>query len=380
MSIINYLTQIRFAHGAIEAIGEDIAALGLTRLLVVSDKGVRAAGLVDRVASHFPEGCGFIVFDDVPSNPTERAMKAALEVYRDEMCDGLVAIGGGSPIDLAKAVALMATHPGVLEDYAVIHGGLGRITAAVAPLIAVPTTAGTGSEVGRGALMTLDDGRKLGIIAPHLIPKRAICDPDLTLGLPPLLTAATGMDALTHCIETYLSPRINPPADAIALDGLERAVTWIVEATRNGDNREARYQMMMASLEGGMTFQKGLGAVHSMSHPLGGVEDLALHHGTLNAIILPACLRFNAPAATEKFEKLRSVMGLEPGTDLAVFIERLVGDKLKLPTSLDAMGVTERLIPAMVKGAMADHSTPTNARPIDEHDFYHLFNQAMLGW
>src|SRR5690606_36020319 len=153
-------------------------------------------------------------FLDVPTNPTESAVKAALSVYRDNGCDGIVAIGGGSPIDLAKGVALLATHEGDLEQYAAILGGIPKITSAVAPVIAVPTTAGTGSEVGRAALITLDDGRKLGFISGYLIPRRAICDPELTLGLPPFLTAATGLDALSHCIETYLSPRFNPPADA----------------------------------------------------------------------------------------------------------------------------------------------------------------------
>ena len=167
---------------------------------------------------------GTPAFLDTPPNPTEAAVAAALEVWREGGCDGIVALGGGSPIDLAKGVALMATHDGPLEQYAAIYGGLGRITPAVAPIIAVPTTAGTGAEVGRAALLTLADGRKLGVLSPHLIPKRAICDPELTLGLPPGLTAATGLDALSHCIETYLSPRDNPPAEAIALDGAGKRV------------------------------------------------------------------------------------------------------------------------------------------------------------
>lgn len=380
MSIITYLTHIRFGHGAVCEISDDISGLGIKRALVVSDKGVTAAGLVERVAAHFPGGFDWILFDDVPSNPTERAMAAAVKLYRQEKCDGLVAIGGGSPIDLAKAVALMATHAGPLADFALIEGGLAKITSAVAPVIAVPTTAGTGSEVGRGSLMTLDDGRKLGIISPHLIPKRAICDPDLTEGLPAKLTAATGMDALTHCIETYLLPKINPPADAIALDGAARAWQWIEEASANGGNKQARFEMMMAALEGGMTFQKGLGAVHSMSHPLGGIEHLALHHGTLNAVILPSCMRFNEPAASEKFSRLRAAMGLAANADIAAAIEDLVGNRLGLPTSLAGMGVTEDILPAMVKGALADHSTATNPRTCGEHDFHYLFNAAMLGW
>ena len=189
----------------------------------MTDQGVRAAGLVDRVTAHFGGSIPFSVFDRTPSNPTEGAVREGVQAYRAFACDGLVAIGGGSPIDLAKAVALAATHDGPLLTYAAVEGGTPRITAAVAPVIAIPTTAGTGSEVGRGAIIILDDGRKLGLLSPHLVPKSAICDPELTLGLPPLLTAATGMDAISHCIETFLSSAFNPPADGIALDGLAAA-------------------------------------------------------------------------------------------------------------------------------------------------------------
>ncbi len=190
--------------------------------------------------------------------PPKQRVNAALAIYRGNGCDGLVAIGGGSPIDLAKGVALLATNAGPLEEFALIYGGLDRI-GPVAPVIAIPTTAGTGAEVGRAALLTLADGRKLGFISPHLIPKRAICDPELTLGLPPALTAATGLDALSHCIETFLSPRINPPAEAIALDGAGRIWRNIEKACVDGKDIAAREEMMMGALEGGLSFQKGLG-------------------------------------------------------------------------------------------------------------------------
>lgn len=220
MSRIAYLTAIDFGPGELKTLAIAPGELGMKRPLVVADKGVQSAGLLDRALSYLPAGTP--VFLGTPPNPTEAAVSAALARYRAESCDGVVALGGGSPIDLAKGVALLATHAGTLEQYAMIYGGLDRITAAVAPIIAIPTTAGTGAEVGRAALLTLDDGRKLGIISPHLIPKRAICDPELTLGLPAMLTAATGLDALSHCIETLCSPRINPPAEAIALDGAGR--------------------------------------------------------------------------------------------------------------------------------------------------------------
>jgi alcohol dehydrogenase class IV len=245
-----------------------------------------------------------------------------------------------------------------------------------APLAAVPTTAGTGSEVGRAALLTLDDGRKLGFIGPHIIPQVAICDPELTLGLPPYLTAATGMDALTHCIEVFLSPRVNPPADAIALDGAGRAMRNIERATAEGSDRDARWQMMMASLQGGMGFQKGLGAVHAMSHPLGGLAQPVLHHGTLNAVILPAVLRFNADYVDDKYQRLAAAMGLAPESDLASTIEDL-NRRLGLPASLREIGVSDDVIPGMVEGALADHSNATNPRPISTEDYQALFAAAM---
>ena len=222
-------------------------------------------------------------------------MRAATEVYRRDGCDGLIAVGGGSSIDLAKGVAIAATHEGPLKTYATIEGGSPKITDRVAPLIAVPTTAGTGSEVARGAILIVDDGRKLGFHSWYLVPKIALLDPELTLGLPPLLTAATGMDAIAHCMETFMAPAVNPPADGIALDGLERGWAHIERATRDGRDREARWHMMSASAQGALAFQKGLGCVHSLSHSLGGVNP-KLHHGTLNAVFLPAVIRFNAEA------------------------------------------------------------------------------------
>ena len=317
MADIFYLSHIRFGYGVLAELAAALAGLGVTRPLLVTDAGVRAAGLLDRVLAACPAVAA--VYDATPTNPTEAAVEAAVALYRAEGCDGVIAVGGGSPIDLAKGVALLAAHPGPLATYAAILGGIPKITAATAPVIAIPTTAGTGSEVGRAALITLADGRKLGFISPHLIPKAAICDPELTLGMPAWLTAATGMDAVTHCVETYLSPRFNPPAEAIALDGLARAVGAIERAVADGADRTARQEMMMAALEGGLTFQKGLGAVHALSHPLGGLKAPSLHHGTLNAVLLPAVLRFNEPNAEDEVSVLRRMLDLPrtppcPGT------------------------------------------------------------------
>ena len=374
MALINYLTKIHLELGAIEELSHEMALLEIARALVVTDQGIRDAGILAEVLNHIDGEA--VVFDQTPANPTEAAVHAALGVYRENRCDGLIALGGGSSIDLAKAVGLLASHDGPLEQYALILGGLEKIKPATAPLIAVPTTAGTGSEVGRGALITLDDGRKLGFIAPPMIPDVAICDPVLTVGMPPLLTAATGMDALTHCIETFISPRDNPPADAIALDGAGRAWKWIERATQNGGDLEARRQMMVASLHGGMTFQKGLGAVHAMSHPLGGLQSPVLHHGTLNAVILPVVLRYNRDHVADKYDRLASSFGLPAGSDLAKEIENL-NQRLGLPANLSAMGVEESVLPAMIEGAVADHSSATNPRPAAAGNYADLFAEAM---
>ena len=378
MSLILYLTQIQIEFGAVRLLADECARTGITRPLIVTDAGVRAAGVLQPALDALRD-LPVAVFDQTPSNPTEAAVRAAVEVYQQAGCDGLVAVGGGSSIDLAKGVAIAATHPGPLRTYATIEGGSPKITAAVAPLIAVPTTAGTGSEVARGAILIVEDGRKLGFHSWHLMPKAALCDPELTLGLPPLLTAATGMDAIAHCMETFMAAPFNPPADGIALDGLARGWSHIERATRDGQDREARLNMMSASMQGAMAFQKGLGCVHSLSHSLGGVNP-RLHHGTLNAVFLPAVITFNAEAESvqreRRLDRMAQAMGLASAGDIGPAIRDL-NARIGLPSGLAAMGVDEGLFERVIHGAMADHCHKTNPRLADAVDYRAMLSTSM---
>ena len=378
MALIQYLTQIEFDYGALAQIQAHCQRAGITRALVVTDKGVRAAGVLQPVLDALGD-VAVAVFDDVPSNPTEAAVRGAVAVYEKERCNGLIAVGGGSAIDCAKGVAIAATHPGPLKTYATIEGGSPKITDAAAPLIAVPTTAGTGSEVARGAIVIVDDGRKLGFHSWSLMPKAAICDPALTLGLPPMLTAATGMDAIAHCMEVFMAPAFNPPADGIALEGLRRGWAHIERATRDGADREARLNMMAASIHGAMGFQKGLGCVHSLSHSLGGANP-KLHHGTLNAVFLPAVIRFNAGAESlqkeERLARMAQAMGLDSCTDVAQAVHDMTA-RLGLPTGLRAMGVTEDLFDAVIEHALLDHCHKTNPRIASPEDYRAMLVESM---
>jgi 4-hydroxybutyrate dehydrogenase len=378
MAFINYVTQIQFDFGAISLLASECQRVGITRPLIVTDQGIRAAGVLD-IAIAALGGLPHAIFDQTPSNPTEAAVRAAAALYTAQRCDGLIAVGGGSAIDCAKGVAIAATHEGPLAHYATIEGGSTRITDKVAPLIAVPTTSGTGSEVARGAIIIVDDHRKLGFHNWLLVPKTAICDPELTLGLPPMLTAATGMDAVAHCMETFMAASFNPPADGIALDGLTRAWAHIERATRNGSDREARRQMMSASMQGAMAFQKGLGAVHSLSHSLGGVNP-RLHHGTLNAMFLPAVVRFNAQAESvqseKRLERMAHAMNLQSAGDVAPAIRDMCA-RLGLPNGLAAMGVERGWYERIIDGAIKDHCHKTNPRIASAEEYASLLDESM---
>jgi alcohol dehydrogenase class IV len=380
MALITYLTRIQFDFGALKLLDSELQLLGMRRPLVVTDQGVIAAGLWAQVKAALPGNMPITMYDGTPENPTEAAMRDALALYRKEGCDGIIAVGGGSPMDLAKAVGLMATHPGKsLQAYSFVEGGASKITNAVAPIVAIPTTAGTGSEVSRGGVIIMDSGRKLAIGSPHLIPRLALVDPELTMGLPPHLTAGTGMDAFTHNIECFLSNAYNPPADAIALDGLEKAWRYVERATKDGADREARLNMAMAAMEGAMVFQKGLGAVHALSHPTGGLKGYRLHHGTLNAVYLPAVLRFNEPAVGDKYERVAAVMGLPDREASAQGVAAAVvalNARLGLPAGLGAMGLQPAAVEAIADGALGDHCHQSTPRQPTRTQYIELIEQS----
>tara|TARA_Y100000816_G_scaffold120243_1_gene84496 strand:- start:3892 stop:5022 length:1131 start_codon:yes stop_codon:yes gene_type:complete len=374
---LKYFNQPHFENGSLKLISQVLKEHGISNPLICTDPGLVAIGMTDKIRNLLSNELSPTFYKDTPANPTEQAVNDALELYKQNNCDGVVGFGGGSSMDLAKAVALMANHEGNVVDYSVNEGGTGKIQETV-PTVAIPTTSGTGSEVSLGAVIIMNDGRKLILASNHLVPNAAICDPELTLGLPPVLTAGAGMDALTHCIEAILSPMDDPPAEAIGLDGVERIIRResLIRACEDGQDKDARWNMMMASTEGAMAFSKGLGAVHSMSHAVGADQELRLHHGTLNGVILPTILRFNKDHVGDKYARISRAMGKDESTDLANEIEKL-NEKIGLPNGLAAMGVTEEMIPSLVAHSMTDPSNMTTPRLPSQDEWEKLFLEAM---
>ena len=374
---LNYLNKPYFENGSIKNISSVLQGLGVKNPLICTDPGLASIGMSDKIRGLLSNELSPAFYEETPANPTEEAVNIALKAYKENNCDGVIGFGGGSSMDLAKAVALMANHEGEVVDYSVNEGGVGKINKTM-PMIAIPTTSGTGSEVSLGAVIIMNDGRKLILASDHLRPDAAICDPELTLGLPPVLTAGAGMDALTHCIEAILSPVIDPPAEAVGLDGVEKVVgeESLIRAVKDGQDKEARWNMMMASTEGAMAFSKGLGAVHSMSHAIGADQELRLHHGTLNGVILPTILRFNRDHVGNKYSKILRAMGKDKSNDLAEEIE-ILNKAIGLPSGLKEMGITEEMIPGLVAHSMTDPSNATTPRLPSQEEWEKLFLDAM---
>ncbi len=367
---INYVTRIHFGFGAVARSAHELEGMNIRRPLLVTDRGLLETGIPDLVRASIGDA---VLFSDTPQNPTEKSARQAAQAFIDNACDGFVALGGGSPIDLAKAAALLVTHEEPLSFYAIANGGVDRIGPDIPSIIAIPTTAGTGSEVARATVIITDIGAKLPIGSPYLVPKAAICDPELTLGLPAQLTAATGFDALSHCVETFCSPTVNPPASAIALDGIQRVVRFLKRAVDKGSDREARWQMLMAALQGGLTFQKGLGAVHALAHPLG---ELDVHHGTVNAILLPHVLKFNRPHIEPKLEILAPQLGVSGPADVPRFF-RDFAERCGLPITLRDIGIPMDVVHSVPSKAEKDSCNATNPAPLNTSDYRTILREAL---
>lgn len=374
---LNFFNKPHFENGSLKKISEVLKAHGIKKPLICTDPGLASIGMTDKIRNLLSNELSPTFYEETPANPTEKAVDEALEAYKTNDCDGVIGFGGGSSMDLGKAVALMANHEGNVIDYSLNEGGFTKIKKTV-PMIAIPTTSGTGSEVSVGSVIIMNDGRKLILASEHLRPDAAICDPELTVGLPPILTAGAGMDALTHCIEAIMSPINDPPAEAVGLDGIEKIVREesLINACKDGQDLDARWNMMMASTEGAMAFSKGLGAVHSMSHAIGANQELRLHHGTLNGVILPTVIRFNKDHVGNKLPRILKAMGKSESADLADEIEKF-NEKISLPNGLKEMGVTEEMIPELVEHSITDPSNVTTPRLPSPEEWEQLFLDAM---
>jgi 4-hydroxybutyrate dehydrogenase len=384
VSTFSFPTRIVFGIGAVGELGNEARALRMSRPLLVTDRGVVQCGLAERVLAEARRaGLESVIFSDVSPNPVEKNVRDGLEAYRRGNCDGVIGLGGGSPLDTAKAIRLVVTHPFPLEQYDDSLDGAAKISGNVPPMIALATTAGTGSEVGRSAVIILDStDRKTVIFSPHLMPNVAIADPELTFGMPPAVTAGTGLDALTHNVEAYLALGYQPMCDAISLQGARLALHFLPRAVHHGTDIQARSQMMMAAMMGAVAFQKGLGAVHSLAHPLSSVAHL--HHGTTNGILLPHVLEFNQPAAADRMRDLAIAMEIEdsrgtPAEAAEALISRLHAllPEVGIPSHLGALGVTRELIPALARKAMEDACHQSNPRTCTEADMATLYEKAL---
>ncbi len=377
----NFPTLVRFGAGRVAELPALCREVGISRPLVVTDPGLAALPAVKSVAERLSaEGLPAAVFSDVQGNPVGKNVDDGVLAYRAHEADGVIALGGGSALDVGKAVALMVGQTRPIWDFEDVGDNYTRVNAAsMAPCISVPTTAGTGSEVGRSSVITdEEEGRKKVIFHARMMPRVALCDPELTLSLPRHLTAATGMDAFAHCLEAYCAPGFHPMADGIALEGMRLVHDWLETAVDEPGNLQARSSMMAASMMGATAFQKGLGAIHALSHPVG--AQLGAHHGLLNAVFMPYVLVFNEPAIAERVVRLARYLGLEPASPrsfLAWVLE--LRANIGIPHTLSELGVGEGDIDSLVPKALIDPTVAGNPVPLDAAALDSLFRKALRG-
>ena len=371
----SFPTTIVFGAGALQSLPDHVKNIGKKRALVVCDPGVKKAGLCDRVIAALKSGgIESRCFDGVDPNPVEKNVFDGVAQYKDFGADILVAVGGGAPLDTAKLIALKTTHDRPLVDYDDATGGDQYIGPNVPPLVAIPTTAGTGSEVGRSGVVTLEaNHRKTVIFSPYLLAKVAILDPELTVSMPPRITAATGFDALTHCLEAFVSLGDHPMADAIAIGGLELCAAHLVKAVESPKDLDARGGMMKAAMMGAVSFQKGLGACHSLAHPLSSEKNM--HHGLANALCLPAVVDFNESVVAPKLARIKAI--LDPNAKTCADALRALRKRVGLPDGLAAEGVTKADIAKLSEKALEDACHRSNPRPCTRDDLAKLYEASL---
>mgnify|MGYP000103068098 CR=1 FL=1 len=371
----NYPTPIRFGAGRVKEAGDACLELGMKKPLIVTDADLAELPPVAHTKQALESaGLSYELFARVRANPDGEVVSEGVEAYKAAGCDGVLALGGGSPLDAGKAIALMVGQTRPLFDFVDEGDNYKRVnTDGVAPIVAIPTTAGTGSEVGRASIITNSTSKlKLIIFHPLMLPGRVIADPELTAGMPAKLTAATGMDALAHNLEAFCAPTFHPMAEGIALEGMRLISEALETAYKDGSNIEARSKMLAASLMGSAAFQKGLGAIHSLSHPLGG--KYGTHHGLLNAVLMPYVLEFNKKALGQKWQRMQQVLGEDP-------LEWVLGLRLRLaiPNTLSEVGIPEEAI-ELASAASQDPSASTNPVPLDDATHRQLLEDALSGF
>jgi len=377
----NYPTKVRFGAGRIAELPDACKELGMKRPLIVTDPGLAALPMIkEAVAANEKAGLSTGVFSDIKSNPNGKNVEDGIKAYRSGKHDGVVAFGGGSALDAGKAIALMAGQKRPIWDFEDVGDNWLRVDpAGVAPIIAVPTTSGTGSEVGRVSVITKEDThQKKLIFHPKVQPSIVIDDPALTVGLPAKITAATGMDALAHCFEAYCAPGYHPMADGIALEGMRLIKEWLPTAVKDGKNLEARSHMMAAATMGATAFQKGLGAIHSLSHPVGAVYDT--HHGLTNAVVMPYVMQFNRKAIEEKMTRLAAYLGLKnPGYQAVLDWVLELRKEIGIPHTLKDIGVGTDKLDSLSEEAFNDPSTGGNPVPAGVPEMKQMFIASIEG-
>ena len=374
----SYPTAIRFGAGRILEIGGACMAAGIKKPLLVTDRGLAPMEITTRTLDILDgEGLGRAIFFEVDANPTDLNLYEGLRVYRSGGFDGVIAFGGGSGLDLAKTIAFMAGQSRPLWDFEDIGDWWTRADpAGIHPIVAVPTTAGTGSEVGRASVITNSETHEKKIIFhPKMLPSVVICDPELTVGMPKFITAGTGLDAFAHCVEAYSSPHYHPMSQGIALEGMRLVKEYLPRAYVDGTDIEARANMMSAAAMGATAFQKGLGAIHALSHPIGAHHHT--HHGTTNAVCMPEVLKFNAEAIRDRFDMVAAYLGIDGGFDgFRAFVDEL-NNSMGIPKSLSDLGVKNPDLDRLTADALRDPSTGGNPVTMTAENTRALFESLL---